>query len=113
MTHRGPGPRNTRNSVPGGRSPEQWAIEPQALLEKLSKTKVRFPPMDPLDTEYRSVLDLPTHGPLSKPEIEYAYRMAAKTSHPDAGGKEEHLKRALEAKDALLLRGFFSWPIFD
>jgi len=96
-------------------SPEQWMIEREALLEKLSKTKARvqFPPLDPLEMEYRSVLNLPNHGPLSKSEIEYAYRKAAKTSHPDVGGKEEQFKRVSEAKDTLLTRGLFGWPRFD
>jgi hypothetical protein len=75
-------------------SPEQWAIEREALHEKLSNTKFgRFGALDPLEAEYRRVLNLPNHGPLSKSEIEYAYRIAAKTSHPDVGGHEEHFKR--------------------
>jgi hypothetical protein len=95
-------------------SPEQWAIEREALLEKLTKTKFgRFGALDPLEKEHRSVLNLPNHGPLSKSEIEYAYRKAAKTSHPDVGGKEERFKRVSQAKDALLQRGLFSWPTFD
>jgi hypothetical protein len=94
-------------------SPEQWTIERDALLEKLSKKKVQFPPLDTLEIEYRSVLKLPNHGPLSKSEIEYAYRTAAKSSHPDVGGNEKDFKRVSEAKDALVARGFFGWPKFD
>jgi hypothetical protein len=97
-------------------SPEQWAAERDALHEKLSKTKathLRSPPLDPLETKHRGVLNLPNHGPVSKSEIEFAFRKAAKTSHPDVGGQAEEFKRVSEAKDALLLRGFFNWPSLD
>jgi hypothetical protein len=99
-------------------SPEQWAIERDALHERLLKTKAQQArlqsfPVDPLEIKYRSVLNLPGHGPLSKSEIEYAYRNAAKTSHPDVGGKDESFRRVSEAKDALLLRGCYDWPVFD
>jgi hypothetical protein len=92
-------------------SPEQWAIERDALLEKFHKEQARrFPPLDPAEVQQREVLNLPNQGPLSKAEIEYAYRKSAKTSHPDVGGDEEQFKRVLAAKDALLARGFYDWP---
>ena len=92
-------------------SPEQWAIERDALLEKFLKEKARrFPPLDPAEVAYRKVLKLPLQGPLSKAEIEYAYRIAAKTSHPDVGGDEQQFKRVFEAKDVLVAREFYDWP---
>jgi len=85
-------------------SPEQWARDREALHEKLSKTKVTTWPtaLNPLDADHRRVLGLPGQGPLCKSEIEYAYRNAAKTSHPDSGGSEAKFRRVSEAREALL-----------
>ena len=54
------------------------------------------------DTEHREVLDLPIDGALTRSEIKAAFRMLAKTAHPDAGGSAEHYRRIAEARDALL-----------
>jgi hypothetical protein len=87
-------------------SPERWALDREALYEKLSKTKFTtlFGASSSADVKHRRVLNLPRQGPLSKSEIEYAYRIAAKNSHPDGGGSEEKFRPVSEAKVALLLR---------
>ena len=86
-------------------SPEQWEIERKALLEKFRERKVTTSfGTPPKDAEHRSVLNLPRQGPLFEAEINYAYRIAVKTAHPDGGGSDEHFWRISEARDALLLR---------
>jgi hypothetical protein len=54
------------------------------------------------DTGHRDVLDLPIEGVLSRSEIKAAFRMLAKTAHPDAGGSDEHYRRIAQARDVLL-----------
>jgi hypothetical protein len=86
-------------------SPERWEREREALHKKFLNTKFTtvFGASNPTDAEHRSALKLPLRGPLSKAEIEYAYRNAAKTEHPDSGGSGEQFRRVSEARDALLL----------
>lgn len=54
------------------------------------------------DQEYREVLNLPMEGALKTAEINAAFRRAAKTAHPDAGGSDEDYRCITEARDALL-----------
>jgi hypothetical protein len=54
------------------------------------------------DQEYREVLNLPMEGALKTAEINAAFRRAAKTAHPDAGGSDEDYRSITEARDALL-----------
>ncbi len=54
------------------------------------------------DQEYREVLNLPMEGALEAAEINAAFRRAAKTAHPDAGGSDEDYRSITDARDALL-----------
>lgn len=60
-------------------------------------------PADPED-EHRRMLGLPTGRRLYGPEIKEAYRRAARTAHPDAGGSERDFLALSAARDALLRR---------
>ncbi len=61
--------------------------------------------VDDDDAEHREALDLPLEGALDAAEINAAFRRAAKTAHPDAGGSAETYRRITEARDALLGAG--------
>lgn len=50
----------------------------------------------------RELLSLPVEGRLEADEIQRAFRKAAKTEHPDAGGRHEDFIRLIKARDALL-----------
>lgn len=50
----------------------------------------------------RKLLGLPIDGLLSAPEIRAAFRRAAKTMHPDAGGSEEAFRELVAAQDMLM-----------
>jgi hypothetical protein len=55
-------------------------------------------------------------GALLKSEIEAAFKIAAKGTHPDGGGSNEQFKQLLAAKDALIKQcGFYGryWSIRD
>ena len=54
------------------------------------------------DREHREILNLPMEGELKPSEINAAFRLLAKTAHPDAGGSDEDYRRIAEARDALL-----------
>lgn len=56
------------------------------------------------DSTHRDILDLPSAGALTRSEIKAAFRMLAKTAHPDAGGTASAYRRISEARDALLAR---------
>jgi hypothetical protein len=84
-------------------SPEQWEIDREALHQKFSKVRFAEWPSAPDDAEHRKLLNLPARGPLYRLEIERAYRVAAKTSHPDGGGSEEQFRRVSHARNALLM----------
>jgi hypothetical protein len=50
----------------------------------------------------RETLDLPMAGALAPSQINAAFRRLAKTAHPDAGGSDEHYRRIVDARDALI-----------
>jgi hypothetical protein len=58
-------------------------------------------PLSP-DQHARKLLGLPISGALSAPEIRGAFRRAAKTTHPDAGGSEEAFRELVAAQDMLM-----------
>jgi hypothetical protein len=51
---------------------------------------------------YRQILGLPLHRRLSGAEIHLAYKRAAKTAHPDAGGNEQEFQELCAAQEALM-----------
>jgi hypothetical protein len=57
-----------------------------------------------LDQRARKLLGLPITGALSAPEIRTAFRRAAKTMHPDAGGSELAFRELVTAQDMLMKR---------
>jgi len=56
------------------------------------------------DQRARKLLGLPIDGALSAPEIHSAFRRAAKTMHPDAGGSETAFRELVAAQDVLMKR---------
>jgi hypothetical protein len=54
------------------------------------------------ETAHRHVLQLPSGGALLKSKIEQAFKLCAKSAHPDAGGSDEQFKQLLAARDALV-----------
>ena len=54
------------------------------------------------DEYHRRMLGLPLGRRLFGPEIQQAYKRAAKTLHPDAGGSEQAFTELSAARDALL-----------
>jgi hypothetical protein len=60
-------------------------------------------PLSP-DQRARKLLGLPIDGALSGPEIRGAFRRAAKTMHPDAGGSEDAFRELVAAQDMLMPR---------
>ncbi|WP_407156009.1 J domain-containing protein [Bradyrhizobium sp. STM 3557] len=60
----------------------------------------------PLSPEQRArkLLGLPIDGILSAPDIHSAFRRAAKTMHPDAGGSESAFRELVAAQDVLMKR---------
>jgi hypothetical protein len=54
------------------------------------------------EDRYRRLLGLPLHRRLAGTEIHQAYKRAAKTVHPDAGGNGEAFVALAEARDALM-----------
>jgi hypothetical protein len=76
------------------------------LLHTLSATpfgkRGRTPaPLTPQE-HHRQMLGLPFGRRLSVPEIQQAYKRAAKTSHPDGGGSARDFVRLSAARDALM-----------
>jgi hypothetical protein len=57
---------------------------------------------DPKEADHRNLLGLPSAGALLKSEIEQAFKIRAKSAHPDAGGSDEQFQHLLAAKDDLL-----------
>jgi hypothetical protein len=55
-----------------------------------------------MEDPHRKLLGLPPGRRLSGAEIRDAYKRAAKTRHPDAGGSESAFRELSEARDALL-----------
>jgi hypothetical protein len=56
----------------------------------------------PPEERHRRVLGLPPGRRLFGPEIHQAYKRAAKTMHPDAGGSEQAFLELSAARDALM-----------
>ena len=56
------------------------------------------------EEHYRRLLGLPLGRRLFGPEINQAYKRAAKTAHPDAGGNEREFLELSKARDALMRR---------
>jgi hypothetical protein len=54
------------------------------------------------EERYREKLGLPLGRHLSGAEIRQAYKRAAKTAHPDAGGSAEEFLELSEAREALI-----------
>jgi hypothetical protein len=76
------------------------------ILHTLSATQFgkrgRAPePLTPQE-HHRQMLGLPFGRRLSVPEIQQAYKRAAKTSHPDGGGSARDFVRLSAARDALM-----------
>jgi hypothetical protein len=85
-------------------SRERWR-EDQVSLRLEAREKRRtflFQPDIGDDHEHREILDLPIEGLLKLSDINAAFRQLAKTAHPDAGGSDEHYRRIVDARDALL-----------
>ena len=54
------------------------------------------------EERYRQMLGLPLYARLSAPEIHQAYKRAAKTAHPDAGGSAQQFQELSAARDAVM-----------
>jgi hypothetical protein len=54
------------------------------------------------EDRHRQMLGLPLHRRLASAEIHQAFKRAAKTAHPDAGGNGEAFLALAEARDALM-----------
>ena len=72
------------------------------LEAREKRRKLRFQQDIDDDREYREILNLPIEGLLKLSDINAAFRQQAKTTHPDAGGSDEHYRRIVDARDALL-----------
>jgi hypothetical protein len=60
------------------------------------------PASDDDDRLHREVLNLPIAGAFKPSDINAAFRLKAKTAHPDAGGCDERYRHIADARDALL-----------
>ena len=56
------------------------------------------------EEHYRRLLGLPLGRRLFGPEINQAYKRAAETAHPDAGGAEREFLELSKARDRLMRR---------
>ena len=65
----------------------------------------RDPEVPSPDEHNRRMLNLPSGRRLYGPEIQQAYKRAAKTAHPDGGGSERAFRELCAARDALLKNG--------
>jgi hypothetical protein len=54
------------------------------------------------DQHYRQMLGLPLGGHLAPAEIQHAFKQAAKTLHPDAGGNAGAFRELAAAREALM-----------
>jgi hypothetical protein len=54
------------------------------------------------EERYRQMLGLPLDGRLSAPQIHQAWKRAARTAHPDAGGNAREFLALSAARDALI-----------
>ncbi|MGD9544900.1 MAG: J domain-containing protein [Methylocystis sp.] len=87
-------------------SRQRWQDDQVALrLEAREKRRTLFvQAIIGDDREHREILDLPIESQLDLSDINAAFRRLAKTAHPDAGGSDEHYRRIVDARDALLER---------
>lgn len=58
-----------------------------------------------VEERYRQLLGLPLDRQLNAPEIHRAFKRAAKTAHPDAGGNAQAFLELSAARDALMKGG--------
>jgi hypothetical protein len=58
--------------------------------------------LPPAEQCYRQLLGLPLGRRLSGPEIHRAWKLVAKTAHPDAGGTSRAFQELSAARDALM-----------
>lgn len=58
-----------------------------------------------MEERYRKLLGLPLDRRLGAPEIHQAFKRAAKTAHPDAGGDAQTFLELAAARDALMKQG--------
>jgi len=58
-----------------------------------------------VEERYRQLLGLPLDRRLNAPEIHRAFKRAAKTAHPDAGGNAQAFLELSAARDALMKQG--------
>ena len=94
--------RVTRSIRPSAGSPIE-SLRFESIPKETLRREIPFESTsDPKEDEYRRLLKLPTAGALLKSEIEQAFKMAAKRSHPDLGGSNEEFQQLLAAKDALI-----------
>ena len=84
-----------------------------AALESFAKSCIRFSPRGSAGATsrcqtlapeeiHRQVLGLPLDRRLSAPEIHRAWKRAAKSAHPDAGGSVQAFQALSAARDALI-----------
>lgn len=99
----------TRGSIAFGEclvmSRQRWQEDQIGLrIEAQKKRRAFVIRSEPDDNEqaFREILNLPVDGPLTPSEIKAAFRLLAKTAHPDAGGSNDHYRRIAEARDVLL-----------
>jgi hypothetical protein len=70
-------------------------------VPRFGKRGVGPKPLTP-EERHRHLLGLPLGRRLSGAEIHQAYKRAAKTAHPDAGGSAEEFLELSEAREALI-----------
>jgi len=80
-------------------------VELRRAAQAQRRDLLRRMQFDEDDAVHRKALELPLEGALDAAEINAAFRRAAKTAHPDAGGSGENYRRITDARDALLKHG--------
>jgi hypothetical protein len=68
---------------------------------KFGRRDIPLKPLTP-DQRHRQLLGLPLDGRLSAPEIHRAWKRAARSAHPDAGGSAQAFLTLSAARDALI-----------
>ncbi len=68
---------------------------------KFGRRDIPVKPLAP-DERHRQLLGLPLDRRLSAPEIHRAWKRAAKSAHPDAGGSAQAFQALSVARDALI-----------
>jgi hypothetical protein len=92
--------------------PRYWSENAQQLRKKFEQFKFNqaksanrpnpFSPKPSNEAQWRAILNLSTSGPLTRTEINRAYRLKSKTAHPDNGGDPQAFTAIVEARDGLL-----------